>query len=83
MFTSLEIVLMPLVVILLLAWLYQTGKAAQWKRKAIQAEMMQPRFANIHRGSHNEQDWETGCIVFGTSAVANPEWPEVLEERKD
>jgi hypothetical protein len=83
MFTSLEIVLMPLVVILLLAWLYQTGKAAQWKRKAIQAEMMLPRFANIHRGSHNEQDWSTGCIVFGTYDVANPEWPEVLEERKD
>lgn len=81
MFTSLEIVLMPLVVILLLAWLYQTGKAAQYRLMAerCQTTVDQARVAvRLIETKLNKLG-----IYLDTTPQCGAEWPEVLEERKD
>ena len=80
MFTSLEIVLMPLAVILLLAWLYQTGKAAQYR---LMVERCQ-KAVDVARDAM--RDFETKLnkqgIYLDTTPRCGAEWPEVLEERE-
>jgi len=80
MFTSLEIVLMPLTVILLLAWLYQTGKAAQYR---LMAERCQTA---VDSARDAMREFETDLNKQGIYLVPKPrcgaEWPEVLEERE-
>jgi len=80
MFTSLEIVLMPLAVMLLLAWLYQTGKAAQYRLMAERCQTTVDKAlvtARLIKTELNKQG-----IYLDTTPRCGAEWPEVLEERE-